>query len=542
MIDLPPLAAAFCLVEMAAISDKADNSLAPFISPVSMVGDQRAVDGNVTDSAVALSRGRNERKSIVAERRMAKNGIDSIGVRPQKSQSAGDLPSFRIRSSASVSFGNGTVPSSLPSANSNGTRFSGIDPSSEKHLADNSAMTTATKPSDSNQHRHKTESAAALATVSSSALHDLATSMNISDVSGEVDVGRKLAHRERRFRRLFRNVPTTEVLLCRYSCAYVSAGLLLHGHLYVSNCWICFHSNIFGIEKIIEIPAESVISVSKAKTAKIIPNAVKIKTEGKYYLFGSLISRDNTYRLLVNVTSRARGVGDNGVAKHDFTGGPYGNVSRTLRDCAGEFDEVTSSSSSLSTEASSSSYADETGVKSKFVRASTPALNSSTVEEAEPVIWRRFFHSASEAPPVESTQATGRPKEKSKGNGLRKSAATNSSIPALLTWFFGLPKTLTILIVCVGLVMFLFLCATILTIRLIYVRSSGAFRMEFSPWNSEHTADSILLSNRALDNMGALLDNSLKVMDEVKGYLESLRVEVRNGLDEAATALSDPGS
>lgn len=57
----------------------------------------------------------------------------------------------------------------------------------------------------------------------------------------------------------------------------------------------------------IEIPVGSIVTVSKAHTAKIIPNAVKIKTQGKFYLFGSLISRDNTYRLLINVTGRSSG-------------------------------------------------------------------------------------------------------------------------------------------------------------------------------------------------------------------------------------------
>lgn len=68
----------------------------------------------------------------------------------------------------------------------------------------------------------------------------------------------------------------------------------------------------------IEIPAESVIAVTKANTAKIIPNAVKIKTEGKYYLFGSLISRDNTYRLLVTITSKGIRRDDNGVSGFNF--------------------------------------------------------------------------------------------------------------------------------------------------------------------------------------------------------------------------------
>lgn len=46
------------------------------------------------------------------------------------------------------------------------------------------------------------------------------------------------------------------------------------------------------------IPISDVVSVSKEKTAKIFPNAVGICTEEAKYVFGSLISRESTYKLL----------------------------------------------------------------------------------------------------------------------------------------------------------------------------------------------------------------------------------------------------
>jgi len=47
--------------------------------------------------------------------------------------------------------------------------------------------------------------------------------------------------------------------------------------------------------------------VSKARTAKIFPNAVNIATKsGKAYFFASLISRDTTHNLLSEVLGRCR--------------------------------------------------------------------------------------------------------------------------------------------------------------------------------------------------------------------------------------------
>lgn len=53
------------------------------------------------------------------------------------------------------------------------------------------------------------------------------------------------------------------------------------------------------------IPTVDVLKVSKEKTAKIIPNAVGISTEDEKHVFGSLLSRDSTYNLMVQVWKAA---------------------------------------------------------------------------------------------------------------------------------------------------------------------------------------------------------------------------------------------
>lgn len=100
-----------------------------------------------------------------------------------------------------------------------------------------------------------------------------------------------------RFRRRFPEVPQDEKLVNYYSCALVS-DILLQGHLFVTKNYFAFYSNIFGHKTQILISVPDVVKVTKEKIAKIIPNAVGVYTESEKFIFGSLLSRDNAYRVI----------------------------------------------------------------------------------------------------------------------------------------------------------------------------------------------------------------------------------------------------
>jgi hypothetical protein len=57
------------------------------------------------------------------------------------------------------------------------------------------------------------------------------------------------------------------------------------------------------------IPTVSVVKISKEKTARIIPNAVGVATEDEKHVFCSLLSRDSTYALMVQVWKTATNPG-----------------------------------------------------------------------------------------------------------------------------------------------------------------------------------------------------------------------------------------
>ncbi|KAH7659311.1 hypothetical protein IHE45_16G022900 [Dioscorea alata] len=62
---------------------------------------------------------------------------------------------------------------------------------------------------------------------------------------------------------------------------------------------ICFYSNIFGFETKKTISFLEVSCVRKAKTAGIFPNAIEILAGGKKHFFGSFLSRDEAYKLIM---------------------------------------------------------------------------------------------------------------------------------------------------------------------------------------------------------------------------------------------------
>ena len=97
--------------------------------------------------------------------------------------------------------------------------------------------------------------------------------------------------------------------------------ILLQGHLYVTENYLAFHSNVFGyVTRVskeneegtirllhfkIQLSMTSVTAIKKEKTAKIIPNAVAVSTQDEVHTFTSFISRDATYKVMTKVWRRA---------------------------------------------------------------------------------------------------------------------------------------------------------------------------------------------------------------------------------------------
>lgn len=106
--------------------------------------------------------------------------------------------------------------------------------------------------------------------------------------------------RNRDFHLLFRSVPEDDYLIEDYSCA-LQREIILAGRIYVSEGHICFSSNILGWVTTLVISFDEVVAIEKESTAMVFPNAIAIQTLHARHIFRSLLSRESTYDLMVNI-------------------------------------------------------------------------------------------------------------------------------------------------------------------------------------------------------------------------------------------------
>ncbi|XP_017787041.1 PREDICTED: GRAM domain-containing protein 2-like isoform X3 [Nicrophorus vespilloides] len=122
--------------------------------------------------------------------------------------------------------------------------------------------------------------------------------------------GKQSAYKGRQ-KKFIRHFPSAseDTVLNYYSCALIG-DILLQGHLYITQNYFAFYSNVFGYVTKLLIPMQSVRKISKEKTARIIPNAVGITTTEDKHVFGSLMSRDNTYKFMNEIWDTAKKLQD----------------------------------------------------------------------------------------------------------------------------------------------------------------------------------------------------------------------------------------
>lgn len=106
------------------------------------------------------------------------------------------------------------------------------------------------------------------------------------------------------FKKLFRDVPDDDRLIVDYSSA-IQKDILVHGRLYVSQNYLCFHANIIVYETKLVLKWKEITSIVKDKTARVIPNAISVFTETEKYFFTSFTARDKTYMMLFRVWQNA---------------------------------------------------------------------------------------------------------------------------------------------------------------------------------------------------------------------------------------------
>lgn len=106
------------------------------------------------------------------------------------------------------------------------------------------------------------------------------------------------------FKRIFKDIPSEERLVVEYSCA-IQRDILVHGRLYVSQNYLCFYANIFRWETQVTIRWKDVTSLTKEKTALVIPNAILVHTNTDRHFLTSFTARDKAFLMLFRVWQNA---------------------------------------------------------------------------------------------------------------------------------------------------------------------------------------------------------------------------------------------
>ncbi|KAJ9243575.1 hypothetical protein DTO207G8_1716 [Paecilomyces variotii] len=152
------------------------------------------------------------------------------------------------------------------------------------------------------QRRHRGSSGATISTIGAVGASALALGIPGANSSAPRLTGFAVASKKRNrdFHQTFRSVPEDDYLIEDYSCA-LQRDIILAGRIYISEGHICFSSNILGWVTTLVISFDEVVAIEKENTAMVFPNAIAIQTLHARHIFRSLLSRETTYDVMVNI-------------------------------------------------------------------------------------------------------------------------------------------------------------------------------------------------------------------------------------------------
>ena len=86
-----------------------------------------------------------------------------------------------------------------------------------------------------------------------------------------------------------------------YSCAW-QKEILIQGRMYISQNYLCFHANFLKWETSLCLKFQDIHSITREKTAKVIPNAIEVKSnKNEKYFFASFATRDKSYAMIFRI-------------------------------------------------------------------------------------------------------------------------------------------------------------------------------------------------------------------------------------------------
>ena len=72
--------------------------------------------------------------------------------------------------------------------------------------------------------------------------------------------------------------------------------------MYLSQNYLCFHANFLKWETRLALKLRDIVTITREKTAKVIPNAIEFKTnKNEKYFFASFATRDKSYAMIFRI-------------------------------------------------------------------------------------------------------------------------------------------------------------------------------------------------------------------------------------------------
>ncbi|CAF2519216.1 unnamed protein product [Rotaria sp. Silwood2] len=101
--------------------------------------------------------------------------------------------------------------------------------------------------------------------------------------------------RDEDFHVIFSDLPSDEQLVIAYPCAW-RKDVFMHGRIFLSTNYLLFYARFFKWEESLRIPYKDIISVTREKSAIVLPNAIKLRKKNEdEYLFASYIPREKIF-------------------------------------------------------------------------------------------------------------------------------------------------------------------------------------------------------------------------------------------------------
>lgn len=294
--------------------------------------------------------------------------------------------------------------------------------------------------------------------------HHTLPSQKLSEKDQSPKTGKR---RRNSFYKIFPDVAGVEEVIKSYHCALVG-DILLQGSLYVTPNWFCFCSKLL-VKKSIRIPVTSITNISKKNTAKIIPNAIGVSTEKNKYVFGSLMSRDNTYQLMLSIWQHAQESVENGRMLENGADAPGDDAvvsedGKTYVQSSTDEDHVFSSGSCTDVDEDGETSCSAVGMPLDVSRSS----NLDAVHDSSPLSNRKGSGEINDKQLARVCDSHGDEKPKSE---LSRRVFCCMSVRKMVTRFQSLPCTCLYLSISTVLVLFLLFSAVLLTWKLVHLQT-----------------------------------------------------------------------